>query len=213
MPIITRLQPAPRRPGYFEVEVDHESLGVVSEKDMVRLGLSEQVELDDAQTAELRMLAGLAEALRLLNRFLAHRPRTTEEVRQRLRRTGLGDEVIAAAIEALRTQGLLDDKRFADLWVESRKTFSPRSPRLLQAELRRKGVDRTTIDETLGSISDEDETNLAIEAGRQRLRRYSTEDKVGFERSMGAYLGRRGFGYSAVRAALESLWTELEIGD
>jgi regulatory protein len=209
MPFVTSLKPSRRRPGYFDVEVDNEAIGAVAEKDVVRLGLSEQIELDDAETADLRSVAGFAEALRVVNRFLGHRPRTVEEVRQRLLRAGLDGEVIATAIEALQAQGLLDDKRFADMWVESRKTFSPRSPRMMQAELRRKGVDRTTIDESLGDVSEDDETKLAIEAGRQRLRRYNAGDKPGFERSMGAYLGRRGFAYSAVRAALEQLWSEL----
>ena len=106
-------------------------------------------------------------------------------------------------------QGVLDDKRFADQWVDNRTAFSPRSSRLLQAELRRKGIDRGTIDETLEAAPEVDDTALALDAGRRRLHHYRSLDRDAFKRSMGAYLARRGFGYDSIRSATDVLWSEL----
>jgi regulatory protein len=208
MPVVTNLSARRGRPGYVEVAVVGASAGAISERDASRLGLAKGVVIDDATLQEVLALAGLAEALHLANRFLMHRPRSTHEVRQRLRRYGIDDAVIDAAVDVLTEQGLLNDTRFAGMWIENRTAFSPRSPRMLELELRRKGIDRGTIDETLEGGVEGDETDLAVDAGRLRLHRYLRGDRQSFERSMAGYLGRRGFSHDAVRHAIEVLWSE-----
>ncbi|MGH2391373.1 MAG: regulatory protein RecX, partial [Chloroflexota bacterium] len=150
----------------------------------------------------------MGEALIIANRFLAHRPRTAGEVRSRLRRAHLESEVIDAALAELEHQGLLDDRRFAALWVENRTAFSPRSARVIGQELRRKGVDREVIDQTFAGAEMGDEAGLALDAGRKRLHSMSALDEESFRRRMGGFLSRRGFDYQATRAAVEQLWTE-----
>jgi regulatory protein len=209
MPVITRLETARRSSGYVMLYVDDEALGLISEQEVLRLELVSGMVLDESALRDLRALIGLAEALKLANGFIGHRPRSTSEVRQRLRRAKLDSDVIDAAIEKLLAQGLLDDKRFASLWVENRTAFKPRSPRMLEMELRQKGVDRATVQDTLDTSEGLDETQLALEAGRQRSHRLTTSDRDAFERSLSAFLARRGFGYEAVRAAIDTLWSEL----
>lgn len=209
MPVITRVETARRSSGYLMVYVDEEALGLISERDAARLNLVTGAQIDESALRELQTVIGMAEALRLANSFIGHRPRSTSEVRQRLRRAKIEPTVIDAAIDSLVAQGLLDDKRFASLWVENRTAFKPRSSRMLEMELRRKGVDRSTVQETLEESEGLDETQLAIEAGRQRIHRLATGDRVVFERALGAFLARRGFGYEAIRSATEALWSEL----
>jgi regulatory protein len=212
MPTITSLKAASRRPGFVRIDVDDTTIGFLSEADVVELGIHELSWVDEGDVAELEARMGRAEALRVANRFIAHRPRSTEEVRQRLRRDRLDDGAITAAIETLVAQGVLDDKRFADQWVDNRIAFSPRSSRLLQAELRRKGVDRGTIEETLEAAPEADDTALALDAGRRRLHHYRALDRDVFNRSLSAYLARRGFGYDSIRHATVALWSELHEG-
>jgi regulatory protein len=188
--------------------IDDAPVGLISDKEVTRLDLAAGLTIDEAVMRDVQALIGLAEALRVANSFIGHRPRSTAEVRQRLRMAKLAPDVIDAAVDTLVQQGLLDDKRFANLWVENRTTFKPRSPRLLQMELRQKGVDRAIIQETLESSEGMDETHLAVEAGRQRVHRLNRSDKDEFQRAIAAFLARRGFGYEAVRAASETLWNE-----
>lgn len=207
MPIVTALRLAHRPARHYEIEVDGVALGPVPEADVARFGLAKGAAIDAAAVEALRAAGQRSQALALINGYLAHRPRSEAEVRQRLRRAGFADEIIAATVESLVAQGLLDDRRFAALWVESRTAFSPRSQRMLALELRRKGVDRERIEAVLDEAGT-DETALAIEAGRKRLRAFATLDEETFRQRMGGYLSRRGFPYEQVRAATEALWGE-----
>jgi regulatory protein len=207
MPTVTALRPARRPARSVEVEVDGLALGPVPEAAVARLGLASGVTIDDETLAALRTAAQRARALLLIDGYLAHRPRSEAEVRQRLRRAGFEEGTVDETVQTLVGQGLLDDRRFAALWVESRTAFKPRSQRMLALELRRKGLGREQIEEALAEAGT-DETALAIEAGRQRLRAFGSGDEETFRQRMGGYLSRRGFSYEQVRAATEALWQE-----
>ena len=207
MPVITAIYPARRRPHYLEMEIDGAPVGALPERELARLGLAVGQSIDPVALEGLRATAALAAALSLANGYLAHRPRSEAEVRRRLAQAGFDALAIDAAVEALTAQGLLDDTRFAALWVESRSLFSPRSAQTLGRELRQKGVDRDQIDAVLAS-SGTDDAALALDAGRKRLRSYGSLDEAAFRQKMSGYLMRRGFGYDVVRAAVELLWAE-----
>ena len=99
-------------------------------------------------------------------RYLTARPRSERELRDRLRQRKVGEMVIDRTVEQLRARGLLDDFTFAQYWVDQRVTFRPRSRRMLEMELRRKGVDGTAIEDATLDMDDEAEAYRAASAGR-----------------------------------------------
>jgi len=208
MATITRLAPAAHRLGYLEIEVDGVLLGSIPDQLVAERGLARGQELDEAELAELQAAARIGEAVTVANRFLAHRPRSSAEVRTRLRRERLDPEVIDACLAELERQGLLDDRRFAAMWVENRVAFSPRSARSLEQELRRKGINRDMAEETLADVATGSDAELALEAGRRRLHAMSRLDEETFTRRMGGFLARRGFNYEAAAMAIRQLWAE-----
>lgn len=138
-------------------------------------------------------------------RLLAARPRSVAEVRQRLRRRGAVEQEATEAIARLHEEGLLDDAAFAAYWRENRETFRPRSRRLLQAELRQKGVEAEVVRAALTGL---DEDEQAYRAGLRRVRSLEREDEVVFRRRLEDYLRRRGFGYEVAVQAVRRLWAE-----
>ena len=104
--------------------------------------------------------------------FLGYRPRSEKEVRDRLRRGGYEQDAIEHAIARLHEWRYLDDADFARRWVENRTTHRPRGRRLLQQELRHKGIDgeiaRDAIDD-----AELDETGAAEALARRRLPSYA----------------------------------------
>ncbi len=80
------------------------------------------------------------EVLTAAARFLEARPRSTDEVRRRLRQAGYRGELVEVAIARLTELGYLDDAGFARSWVESRDRARPRGARALRDELRRLGI-------------------------------------------------------------------------
>ncbi|RRR75805.1 MAG: regulatory protein RecX [Candidatus Viridilinea halotolerans] len=175
------------------------------------------LELDEAAWERLEAAAQAEQAMRIAMRMLDSRPRAIAEVRQRLQRKGCTPESIAQAIERLTALGLLDDSAFSQLWVENRQRLRPRGALALRDELRRKGVDRTTVEQTLAASDATDpeaEAHRAEQLARSVLARYAhSPDRTSFQRRMGGFLQRRGFSLAVVRPILGILWAELQGAD
>lgn len=91
------------------------------------------------------------EVLAAAARFLEVRPRSTGEVRRRLRDAGYRPELVEGAIGRLTDLGYLDDGAFAGAWVASRDRARPRGTRALRDELRRKDLAPGVVDAALAA--------------------------------------------------------------
>jgi regulatory protein len=168
-------------------------------------GLKVGQELSESR---LEALAGLDRYQRCLNaamRYLGYRPRSESEVRQRLLKRGFGGDVMEKALASLKERGLVDDTAFARFWKDNRESFSPRSRRLTGLELRRKGLAGDVIEAVTGEI---DESDSAYRAALVKARRLPLADFQLFRRRLGAYLGRRGFGYDIINETVTRVWKE-----
>lgn len=143
-------------------------------------------------------------------RYLDARPRSTAELREKLERKEYAAEMIDVALARLTELGLVDDAAFARFWVENRQIIRPRGSQALRDELRRKGVARDVINTTLTDTELVGDQNAqAWTLARAAMRKYgSITDRQSFQRRMGGYLQRRGFGFDTVRPILATLWNE-----
>lgn len=141
---------------------------------------------------------------RALN-YLSYRPRSVAEVEENLRKRDYSPETIARVVARLRRARLVDDRKFADLWVENRSTFRPRGRHALRMELRAKGIPEEIIQEALEEI---DEEALAYQAASRKVRSYRNLEREAFRRKLGGYLSRRGFPYGVVGPVVDRLWQE-----
>lgn len=161
--------------------------------------------IDAARAAALIAHDEVARATSAALAFLGYRPRSEKEVRDRLRQKGYAPEAIDDAVARVAGWGYMNDASFARLWVDGRG--GSRGRRLLEQELRQKGVERETAREALDEAA-LDEPAAALEAGRKRLRQLGGADPSVTRRRLGGYLVRRGYDYDTVRATLETLMGE-----
>jgi regulatory protein len=77
--------------------------------------------------------------------FLAVRSRSVSETRRRLLQLGYGESIAEEVLDRLGRMGYLDDRAFAQAWLESRDRSRPRGETALRQELRRKGLDDAVI--------------------------------------------------------------------
>ncbi len=138
-------------------------------------------------------------------RFLAYRPRSELEMKQRLYKHGFREEIINKVLLRLREQKLINDVAFAQYWKESRLSFNPRSRWLIKHELMKKGIPGETADEATGDL---DDTANAYKAGFKKARLLSSLDYNEFRRRLFNYLKWRGFNYEIIDHASERLWRE-----
>jgi regulatory protein len=148
-------------------------------------------------------------------RFLGTRPRTRHEIALRLRRSAVPDAVAEATLDRLAELGYVDDVAFARWWAEQRDRHAPRGRRLLEAELRQRGVPREVIEayrdeHDAPERAPEDEAlpgtepDRAAEALDRHLRgRPMPRDPKAVQR-VGMFLMRRGFDPETVRTTLRA---------
>jgi regulatory protein len=132
---------------------------------------------------------------------------TGRELRTRLLRKGFDNETIDAALAKLSDVGYLNDERFAELWIENRLAHRPRGKRMLEQELRQKGIDRQIVDETVAGM-DIDDRAAALELARKRLKSVQSLPLDEQKKKLTGILARRGFDYGVIRATLETVLGE-----
>jgi len=140
-------------------------------------------------------------------RYLSYRPRSEEEVRQRLHKHGFDGEAAEKTIVKLKEQNLIDDFAFAQFWKDSRLSFRPKSKNLINRELKGKGVAVEIIEQVTKDIDDE---GNAYELGRNRLHALAHLDYPDFYRRLSGYLGYRGFTHEVIKSIITLLWQEKE---
>jgi regulatory protein len=199
---VTGITARKRERGRFLIAVSGVPAFTLSEDILFRSGLQIGDELDTSTITRLLADDEVARSTEAALHFLAYRARSEQEVRERLRRGAFSPEAIDATIVRLNEWRYLDDADFARRWVESRARGKPRGQRLLQQELRQKGIDAETSKQVIAE-ADLDEVSAATELARKRLSTMAGEDPVAIKRKVSAYLARRGYGFDVARKALE----------
>ncbi len=93
----------------------------------------------------------LQRALELSFAFLNRRERTVGEVNLHLERKGVGAELIEQTIRALSEQGLLDDARFARLFVADKRELEQWGSERIRRGLLARGIERELAEAALAS--------------------------------------------------------------
>lgn len=202
--IITAIEPQERDPERVSVFLDGAFAFGLKRLLALEHGLAVGDELTAEQVVALRSLDEQAKAVDAALRLLARRPRSEREIRDRLRRKGYPSVTIDAVVARLLDRRYLDDEAFARYWVEHRERNRPRGRRLLEQELRQKGVAREVIQRTIDE-TELDEAMTAVQLGRAKLTAYAGLEAAVARRRLGAYLTRRGYGHDVVRSALDQL--------
>jgi len=174
-------------------------------------GLKKDIVIDAALLKVLLQEDGDAKATARALYFLGFRQRSENEVRKKLQEKGFPDDVIDRVLDKLRRNNLIGDAKFAEAWIENRSLHRPRGARMLQQELRKKGISTETIAAALPDR--EEELANAVSALQKILQSKervwaNLEEKEKYQKSI-QYLMRRGFHYAICKTAWERHWEEI----
>lgn len=198
MPIVTDIQPQKRKQTYFNIYIDGKYAFSLSDLDVSTAHLRIGQEVDPTTVTNLQHQSQFSKAYNRALDQISRRMRSVGEMTDYLKGKDYTATVVAEVVKKLEALQLLDDAQFARAWVRNRSLLKPRSSRMLRAELTKKHIDRSIIDEALAEYGETGElASLAsLIAAKQKNPRYADPQKLT------EYLAGQGFSYALVKKAL-----------
>ena len=142
-------------------------------------------------------------------------PRTRAELAAVLRTKGVEDDVADEVLGRFEQVGMIDDALFAQMWVTSRHRGRGLATRALSQELRRKGVDDSSIAEAVATLDPEQEADTARALVERKLRATAGLPTDARVRRLAGLLARKGYpaglAFSVVKQALADEGQEAEL--
>ena len=197
---ITKVEKQEKRDRY-NVFADGKFLTALDGSVIVEAGIREGELLTTSEFARLLERDKFAKALNKAYSLLSRRPHASAELGRKLKERKYSPELITEVLEHLSRLGYLNDESFAKQWVQSRG--ASRGPRLLQAELRQKGVQDAAVRAALEELADPLEA--VRELAQKRLARLREEPWERARPKVAAFLQRRGYGFDVIGPVLDEL--------
>ena len=132
---------------------------------------------------------------------LSRRELTERQLRMRLARRGCDAAAVDAAIDRLRREQLLDDRRAARAYARTEARVKHRGPLRIRRSLAAMGIDRSEARQAVDEGFEDRPVDEALEAALDRRVRGPIADDRHAQRLIG-YLVRQGFDLGASAAAV-----------
>jgi regulatory protein len=142
-------------------------------------------------------------------RLLSVRSRSRKELHDRLRQAKFADSVIDYALAEMERLKLIDDAEFARSYGQNRMVTHPVSKRMLERELKFKGLSEDEIQHGVDqAYESQDESQVArqLAAKRKKSINHLADDKA--KKKVYDFLLRRGFGWDVISDILDN-WDRL----
>lgn len=137
-------------------------------------------------------------------RLLTGRDYTVAAMTGKLRLRGCDEADILLTIERLQQERFLDDRRYAERFVESARQSGKYVGYRLRLELRRRGLNKELIDSVTTDCHDlQSEYAMAFELVSRRYPSFSgPKSEAGEKRRIAGFLQRRGFSSALIRSVI-----------
>lgn len=164
----------------------------------VLLGLRVGQELDEKQIEEIVKKSEFQKTLEKILRFGMVRPRSEKEFRDWLFRKKISEVMYSDLFSKLKNFELMDDEKFARWWIETRQEFNPKSKRVLEFELTKKGIEKEIIRKVLNQ-NVIDEAKIAINLLKKKKIHWDNLLSEKKKLKMVEYLVRNGFNFEIAK--------------
>ena len=181
----------------FKVITDEGTTYILYKSELKKYGVAENEEINYTKIDEMLEKKAKKKVLE----WLKFSDRTREELLQKLCQAGYSKEIAEKAVAYVDSFGYLDDQRYGRNYVEYRGRSKSR--RQLEMELRKKGLSKEEIEESLEE-SQYDENTALERAFRKKIGTRQIEEMEKEEKQkIASYLLRKGFSFEGVRRKLD----------
>lgn len=197
---ITGMKEGVKNPERVNVYVNEKFAFSLDVAQVVDFHLKIGFEISEAEFEELKRASEFGKLYQRALEWVLSRPRSEKECRDYLYKKifekKLDKNYIDLITDKLKEKKYLDDRKFAEFWVENRFVKKGVSLKRLKMELMKKGISKEIIDEVMSESgrNDAEEIRKII---TKKARKYDDE------RELIQYLCRQGFSYQLVRELVE----------
>lgn len=199
---ITSITPQQKDKTRCNIEIDGKFYCGMKLDTVLANGLKAGMSVDTDFLSHLQLESEKLTALDKALKHISVSMKTEKEIRSFLKKKGYLEEVANYVLEKMKDYGYVDDETYAASYTES--ASKRKGSRLIQLELRQKGVDEQIIDSALSSL--EDETESAKRCLEKYMRGKSFDEKT-LQKAYRNLLSK-GFDYDTCKRAIESLKDE-----
>ena len=196
MPIITSIKPQKKKDRANIYLDDRFGFGIDLEN-FVKLGLKVEQKVTEIEIENIVKKAEFQKTLDKLLRFATLRPRSGKEIKDYFRRKKVHESLFSKLLDRLNHLELIDDEKFAKWWVEQRQNFRPKPKRILNNELRIKGINNEIIKKVLGEEKI-DEEKMARDLIEKKLYKWKNLSSREACQKMSQYLAQKGFSWEVI---------------
>ena len=183
----------------YKVYLDGAFAFVLYKGEMSRFGITEG---EDIPEEKIRTEVILKRAKLRAMHLLEDMDRTEAELREKLRQGRYPEEAVEGAVAYVRSFGYLDDARYAENFVVSRK--ASKSRREIRMLLSRKGIEDKWIERAFEiCYENEDEQEAVLRILRKKKVDPRTADDAQMQKIYG-FLARKGFRFDTVRQVIQN---------
>ena len=196
---ISGIKQQAKRKDRFSVYIDGAYAFSVSDTLLLDSKLVPGMELTGQEVDNYKRLSAEDKLYNNALHYAAMRLRSRWEIESYLQRKQAGPELITQLIDRLAAVGFVDDRRFAERWVENRHLLKPTSRRKLHQELLGKRISADVIDDVLSADPNDELADLRLIIAKKRR-----QPKFADDAKLMQYLARQGFGYQDIKAVLDN---------
>jgi regulatory protein len=166
--------------------------------------IAESIEINEVEEEGLRFASACLRAEKTALRLIARAEQTCLGLARKLEKRGHAPACARSVISQLCESGLLDDRRYARLWLDARISRQSTSPRRLLIALNARGIDRDDTSLALKEALDDDAEFLLLKRFADKLRRKkkNNSDDGNDGRSLKYLLKSEGFSSLAIQRFL-----------
>ncbi|MCL4353865.1 RecX family transcriptional regulator [Patescibacteria group bacterium] len=135
--------------------------------------------------------------------FLSFRPRSEKEIKDYLNKKKVEPSIVEKVINNLKEHRFINDIEFASWWIDQRTRVKPRAWKIIQYELKQKGINEEIIQNSkLRTQNDLESAKILVQ---KKSLRYMNLPKQEAYQKLGRFLASKGFDWGVIKKALSNI--------
>ena len=200
---ITKMEQQKGNKKRYNIYVNDEYAFGIHEDVLVSFHLYKGKEIDQDEIEQISILEEENKAWQKSLRYISYKWRTETEVRNYLLENEYDPSLVNNTIQKLKEMQFINDHSYATSFVEQRIRHKPRGKKMMEYELKKKGLKSEDIAVGLLKVDQEIEFEMAVELLKKRAHRYQNEDWKKARQKIGVYLQNKGFSLEIIHQVLE----------